>query len=312
MLLYIAGPMRGYPDWNYPAFFAAEEVLRSLGHATLNPARNDADTLPEAIAAAGSQDSPTKPWAHYMAKDLPQVMAADGLCVLPGWQRSQGARLETHVAKALGIPLYCLVREGGQHRLVPRLRLIGVSGYARAGKDTIGHLLAGHGYRRVAFADVLREALARLNPKLHEDWGEPVDARVRRPRTVRVADAVAAHGVEGTKTHTLFGAEYVALLQRLGTEVGRQMLGEDVWVNAALDPLPDGGRYVVTDCRFPNEAAAVKAAGGQMWRVERPGVGPRNDHPSETALDDWAFDCVLPNEGTVQDLAGKVAGVVPM
>lgn len=89
MKTYISGPMTGYPDLNYPAFFAAEETVRALGHETLNPARHP---------AKGS-------WADYLRLDLADVLAAEQVVVLPGWEASRGAALEVHVAHQLGIPV---------------------------------------------------------------------------------------------------------------------------------------------------------------------------------------------------------------
>lgn len=89
--LYIAGPMTGYADFNRPAFFLAEEGLRSAGFEVLNPARHEQD--------AG------RAWADYMRVDLADVLRADGVAVLPGWELSRGARLEVHVAHELSIPV---------------------------------------------------------------------------------------------------------------------------------------------------------------------------------------------------------------
>ncbi len=89
--VYIAGPMTGIPGHNFPAFFAAEEILRAQGHEVLNPARN------------GVCDGWT--WADYMRRDLPMLAQADEVHVLPGWHHSRGARLEVHVAHALGMPV---------------------------------------------------------------------------------------------------------------------------------------------------------------------------------------------------------------
>ncbi|WP_108723834.1 DUF4406 domain-containing protein [Cellulomonas timonensis] len=87
--VYISGPMSGYPQHNYPAFFAAEDLLRAAGHVPLNPARNP--------------EQPT--WADYLRLDLGDVLTADQLAVLPGWEASRGARLEVHVAHALEVPV---------------------------------------------------------------------------------------------------------------------------------------------------------------------------------------------------------------
>lgn len=177
--------------------------------------------------------------------------------------------------------------------------IIGFSGYARSGKDESAKALAELGYRRVAFADKLREFLYALNPI--------VDNTSNAHGAIRVSDVVDAYGWDGYK-ETQWGPEIRQLLQHLGTECGRQIISDTVWIDAALNGVD--GDTCVTDCRFPNEAQAIKSRGGLMVRVERPGVGPANSHPSETALDDWPWDCVVENDGTIEELHQKVRRVV--
>ena len=87
MRLYIAGPMSGLPEYNYPAFHTAEADLRAAGHDVLNPAKN-----PEC-------DS----WEGYMRAAIRQVIRADAVAFLPGSHNSRGARLELTIADALGM-----------------------------------------------------------------------------------------------------------------------------------------------------------------------------------------------------------------
>lgn len=89
-IIYIAGPMSGLPDSNYPAFFRAEEDLRAAGYSRiLNPARS--------VCPDDSE------WDAYMRAALVMVAQANALALLPGHQNSRGARLERHVAKELGM-----------------------------------------------------------------------------------------------------------------------------------------------------------------------------------------------------------------
>ncbi len=93
MRLYIAGPMTGIEDFNYPAFNAAAKRLRAQGHDVINPAENDnGDT--------------SQPWSYYMRLDIHHVLNVEGVAVLPGWKESRGARLEVTVATALGLPIF--------------------------------------------------------------------------------------------------------------------------------------------------------------------------------------------------------------
>lgn len=87
--VYISGPMTGLPDFNYPAFNAAAQLLRSEGIEVENPAENP---TPEC-----------RSWAGYMRLALVQICRCDAVLMLPGWEKSKGARLELHVAQQLGL-----------------------------------------------------------------------------------------------------------------------------------------------------------------------------------------------------------------
>lgn len=111
MLLYLAGPMTGYPNFNFPAFERAVLALRQQNYVVWSPHESDAErkwaeetpTYNPAIGDPGrtSQEN----LSYFLAYDLPHVCAADGVAVLPGWQTSRGARIETYVAFQLGIPV---------------------------------------------------------------------------------------------------------------------------------------------------------------------------------------------------------------
>jgi hypothetical protein len=167
--------------------------------------------------------------------------------------------------------------------------LIGLSGYAQSGKDTAAAVLKEVGYERVAFADVLRSAVYALNPPM--------------PNGERVQDVVDEMGWDSAKVNF---TEIRTLLQKMGTEVGRNLLGENIWVDTALRNLDPVGKYVITDCRFPNEADAIRSRGGIVLRIARTGVTKANDHPSETSLDNYDFDGVLFNDGTLEDFRDEI------
>jgi hypothetical protein len=73
-------------------------------------------------------------------------------------------------------------------------------------------------------------------------------------------------------------------------------------VSQGLAGLSAGDKVVITDVRFPNEADAIKALGGQIWRVKRLGVGAVNGHVSETAMDGYPVDQIFVNNGSIDDL----------
>lgn len=90
--VYIAGPMTGLPDYNYPAFNSAARRMRDFDWNVINPAENH----------DGNQALPHE---EYMKTDIPQVATADALLVLKGWEASRGASLEVAVADACGLRL---------------------------------------------------------------------------------------------------------------------------------------------------------------------------------------------------------------
>jgi nucleoside 2-deoxyribosyltransferase len=100
MKLYLAGPMRGYPEYNFPAFHKAAAELRAVGYTVWSPAERD-----ESEGFNPKTDA-SQPLKYYMKYDLPAVLESDAIALLEGWERSTGANLEVHVARAVGMPVY--------------------------------------------------------------------------------------------------------------------------------------------------------------------------------------------------------------
>lgn len=92
MNIYIAGPMTGIPQFNFPAFHAAAAALRSAGWDVVNPA----EVCPD----------PTMAWLDCMRRDIAALMGCDSIALLPGWMDSKGARLERHIAVQLGLQVH--------------------------------------------------------------------------------------------------------------------------------------------------------------------------------------------------------------
>lgn len=176
---------------------------------------------------------------------------------------------------------------------------------AQAGKDTAAlRLTQDHGFTRIALADGVRDSLYALNPIV------TVESPSFRPaRTTRLAAYVDELGWEEAKKNP----EVRALTQRMGTEAGRQVHGEDLWTGlvehkiSKLGPLTP---VVVTDVRFPNEESWLRGIGGVLVEVYRPqelagDLGANAAHASETM--GWIKpDFTLTNDGTVEDLHRQV------
>lgn len=96
MRVYLAGPMRGYEQFNFPAFHKASAALRAKGFDVFNPAeRDEADGF-------DPLHGKVKTLAEYMAVDLPEVCSRDAIVVMPGYDKSEGTGIELGVATALG------------------------------------------------------------------------------------------------------------------------------------------------------------------------------------------------------------------
>jgi hypothetical protein len=180
--------------------------------------------------------------------------------------------------------------------------LIGMIGRRRSGKDSVAETLVSEfGYARVAFADPLKEAALTVDPIV----GVRVTDAI--PHALRLSTVVDEIGWEAAKDSYPTEARGTAL-QRLGDAV--RNLDADFWVRAAMSRVTaSDAPVIVTDCRFPNEAEAIRLAGGIIVRVVRPGAvaDPGVDsHPSETALDDYPEDFYVDNSGTLDELAADV------
>jgi hypothetical protein len=199
-------------------------------------------------------------------------------------------------------------------------KLLGLSGLAGAGKDATADILArDHLFQKIALADPMKRAAA--------EWFGFTEQQLWGASEFRNAPDPRVGGCSPRK-----------VLQKMGTELGRACY-EDVWVekmihtaDTLLDPK-SGARYfrdtglefrqqgwilpvpkgvVCSDVRFRNELAAIKKAGGVVWRITRPGAGLTGAaaaHVSETELTDDMFELkdIVVNDGTLVDLAAQIA-----
>ena len=194
--------------------------------------------------------------------------------------------------------------------------IVGIVGFIGSGKDTVADYLVNfHEFRRESFASTLKDAVSSVfgwdrtllegRTKESREWREQVD---------------------------LWWAERLAMptltprwvLQYWGTEVARRSFHDDIWIASLENKLRNSkDNVVVSDCRFPNEIASIKRAGGMIIWVQR-GELPvwYNDaieanngsnlalnnlkqlgiHASETAWVGTEFDAIIDNNGSIEDL----------
>jgi len=168
----------------------------------------------------------------------------------------------------------------------PSYNVIGLTGYAQSGKDTLASILVEkYGYKRIAFADAIRNFLYEINPM------------VSCSPTGYLKDLINLVGWDAAKQEP----QVRRLLQDLGV-AARNIIDSDIWVEVALKNIDPDDRVVITDVRFVNEAEHLRSLGGQLWRVKRLGVEAVNSHISEHELDGYKVDQIFINNGTIDDL----------
>lgn len=104
--IYLAGPMSGLPDNNFPAFDRAAERLRAAGHEVISPA-----DMTRAAGFDASHVSTPAQYAAFLRDDIKAILTVDAIAMLPGWQDSRGATLEFNVAAMIGLDVIALDRE---------------------------------------------------------------------------------------------------------------------------------------------------------------------------------------------------------
>ncbi len=166
--------------------------------------------------------------------------------------------------------------------------IIGLSGYARSGKDTVAELLVlNYGFKRVAFADGIRDALIALNPILHDGH--------------RLNEVVQMYGWDVAKAKD----EVRRLLQVMGTEVGRKLIHEDVrdtfYVGQSVTIANSGSLYAGTK--------TITAVGQYSISVTTTHSTAQSYHPifpygtvSTTTYTDWTTDTAVQNAALMKCL----------
>jgi nucleoside 2-deoxyribosyltransferase len=90
--IYIAGPMSGYVDHNFPAFHSKAAELRAKGFDVISPAEINPDTKMS--------------WVDCMKADIKALVSCDAIQMLEGWEKSKGASLERHIGERLELKIY--------------------------------------------------------------------------------------------------------------------------------------------------------------------------------------------------------------
>lgn len=187
--------------------------------------------------------------------------------------------------------------------------LIGLVGRAGSGKDTVGGFIAGSPALKTptavtSFAEPMKVFCKEVFDFTHEQLYGPSELRNAPDRRYPRGDGTCLSPREA--------------LQTLGTEWGRKCF-PDVWVSLAARRarklLDDGTSVVFTDVRFLNEALAIRALNGKLWRIRRPEADAiASAHQSERELDSEAMKSLITHEifntGTLDKLGVEVQEVL--
>lgn len=207
--------------------------------------------------------------------------------------------------------------------------IIGICGFIGSGKDTVADYLTNfHGFRRESFANTLKDAVSAVF-----GWDRTLlEGRTKEAREWR--EQVDIWWAERLNIPTLTPR---SVLQYWGTEVCRRGFHDDIWIASLENKLRNSrDDIVISDCRFPNEIAAIKRAGGLVvwvkrgelpdwyddalavnqgpshisWALSKDRLAKVGIHASETSWIGTKFDHELDNNGTIDQLFSQVKNLV--
>ena len=212
--------------------------------------------------------------------------------------------------------------------------IIGINGYSGSGKDTVGMMiqyLNCYNIGDLTIEDIIKDY------KSHQWWLEEQstwEIKKYAGKLKQIASLLTGIEIEDFEDQFIkkqnLGPQWNVhgmpmtireFLQKLGTDTLKNGLHTNAWVNALFadykcvpaDRAPKGwdcDNWIITDVRFPNEAKAIKDRNGLLIRVDKPFVKPINNHPSETALDDWEFDYKIGNVSDFVSLMFTIEGIL--
>lgn len=185
------------------------------------------------------------------------------------------------------------------------MKIIGLTGEAGSGKDTIAdYLVSHHDFRKISFAEPLRRGLQAM-------FGIPMHMLQDR-------------AIKHLPLNILGGKSVREAMNTLGTEWGRLSVADDIWLTTAglkMDQLRAQSSLghttvkgiVISDVRFNNESIWLNEQGGELWHVKRPGnpyALPPDSHASQKGLPIRLGDQVITNDGDIEFLHKRVLGIL--
>lgn len=172
-------------------------------------------------------------------------------------------------------------------------KLIGITGHKGSGKDTAVARLEG--FVQLRFADCLKAMIRTY-------------LRYLALQETEIDKLLEDQEYKNRPSPFFLGKTPRHVMQTLGTEWGRNLIGGNIWVDATMANAAQHNNVVITDVRFLNEAKAVKDAGGILVKIKRPGnIG--DGHESESYIDQMEVDYTIKNDSTIESLQQRMASI---
>lgn len=195
--------------------------------------------------------------------------------------------------------------------------IIGISGKMRHGKDTVAERLVDkYNFKRGSYGDKVKDVC--MNYDHTDEWNQHIAVDVLEgvisPSEVEeFMSSIDSQWTQLTPEECYVTKPDHARLKMQTFAQGCREINPDCWVNYLMKKcVTEGGRWVIPDLRYKNEAFAIDAIpGSQLWRVRRPILPTTgSDHISEIDLDDYPFEVYIDNDGSLKDLYKKVDKII--
>ena len=162
-------------------------------------------------------------------------------------------------------------------------KIIAIAGRAQSGKSTVAAHLKTRNFTEDSFAAPIRKCVAHIL-------------------------GISLTQLESCKEQYLgpFDCTPRKMMQTLGTEWGREMIQNDLWIASLQERIRhEPTSIVISDLRFENEASILRLMGAEIWHIDRPGYIVADSHKSEAGIMQMPHDYTLVNDGTEDDLRDR-------
>ncbi len=178
--------------------------------------------------------------------------------------------------------------------------IIALSGKINSGKSTVANIFKDNNFIIDSFAKSVKDICCiifgydreKIEGSNKEDrmWRESIDINISR----------------------LLGYNFTPrdAMIKVGTDFGRNMIHPNIWIESLFNRYNSQDNILITDLRFINEYQEIKKRGGIVIRINRFNNINHNNHISECELDDYKFDYIIDNNGSIEELKEKVINII--